>query len=49
MRSCPGMTLDLSEKGKAVVKMSNYAKNMLNDAPPSMDGKVATPAAGHLF
>ena len=22
---------------------------MLNDAPPSMDGKVATLAAGHLF
>ena len=44
-----GMTLDFSEKGKVVVKMSNYVKNMLNDAPPSMDGKVATPAAGHRF
>ena len=32
-----------------MVKMSTYAKNMLNDTPPSMDGKVATPAGGHLF
>ena len=44
-----GMTLDFSEKGRVVIKMSNYVKNMLNDAPPSMDGKVATPAVGHLF
>ena len=42
-----GMTLDFSEKGRVVVKMSNYVKSMLNDAPLSMDGKVATPAAGH--
>ena len=44
-----GMTLDFSEKGRVVVKMSNYVKSMLNDAPSSMDGKAATPAAGHLF
>ena len=44
-----GMTLDFSEKGRVVVKMSNYVKSMLNDALPSMDGKAATPAAGHLF
>ena len=44
-----GMTLDFSEKGRVVVKMSNYVNNMLNDAPLSMDGKAATPAAGHLF
>ena len=43
------MTLDFSEKGRVVVKMSNYVKNMLNDAPPSLDGKAATPSAGHLF
>ena len=41
--------LDFSEKGRVVVKMSNYVKSMLNDAPSSMDGKAATPAAGHLF
>ena len=44
-----GMTLDFSEKGRVVVKMHDYVKNMLNDAPASMDGKVATPAAAHLF
>ena len=44
-----GMTLDFSEKGRVVVKMSNYVKSMLNDAPLSMDGKAATPASGHLL
>ena len=44
-----GMTLDFSERGRVVVKMYNYVKNMLNDAPASMDGKVATPTAAHLF
>ena len=44
-----GMTLDFSEKGRVVVKMDDYVKTMLNDAPSSMDGKVATPAAAHLF
>ena len=44
-----GVTLDFSEKARVVVKMSNYVKSMLNDAPLSMDGKAATPAAGHLF
>ena len=44
-----GMTLDFSEKGKVVVKMEDYVKTMLNDAPSSMDGKAATPAAAHLF
>ena len=44
-----GMTLDFSKRGRVVVKMSNYVKNMLNDAPASMDGKAATPTAAHLF
>ena len=44
-----GMTLDFSERGRVVMKMSNYVNNMLNDAPASMDGKAATPAAAHLF
>ena len=44
-----GMTLDFSQKGKVVVKMDDYVKTMLNDAPSSMDGKAATPAAAHLF
>ena len=44
-----GMTLDFSKKGRVVVRMSNYVKNMLNNAPASMDGKAVTPAAAHLF
>ena len=44
-----GMTLDFSEKGRVVIRMADYVKTMLNDAPPSMDGKAATPAATHLF
>ena len=44
-----GMTLDFSERGKVVVKMDDYVRTMLNDAPSSMDGKAATPAAAHLF
>ena len=44
-----GMTLDFREKGRVVVKMDDYVKTMLNDAPSSMDGKAATPAAAHLF
>ena len=43
------MTLDFSERGRVVVRMSNYVKNMLNDALALMDGKAATPAAAHLF
>ena len=43
------MTLDFTESGRVVVKMTNYVKNMLNDAPASMDGHAATPAATHLF
>ena len=29
-----GMTMDFSEKGRVVIKMSDYVKTMLNDAPP---------------
>ena len=44
-----GMTLDFCERGRVVIKISDYVKTMLNDAPTSMDGKVATPTAAHLF
>ena len=44
-----GMTLDFSERDQVVIKMSGYVKTMLNDAPSSMDVKVATPAVAHLF
>ena len=43
-----GMTLDFTKSGRVVVKMSNYIKNMLKDAPASMDGHAATHAATHL-
>ena len=44
-----GMTLDFTEKGTVVVKMSAYIKNMLKDTPASMDGHATTPAVTHLF
>ena len=44
-----GMTLDFSVAGQVTINMSDYVKTMLNDAPTSMDGKAATPAAAHLF
>ena len=44
-----GMTLDFTEKGKVVVKMSDYIKNMLKDAPALMDGHATTPPVTHLF
>ena len=43
------MTLDFTERGRVVVKMSNYIKSMLKDALASMDGHATTPAATHLF
>ena len=43
------MTLDFSERGRVVIKMSDYVKTMLNDAPALMDGKAVTPAAADLF
>ena len=42
-----GMTLDFSERGRVVIKMSDYVKTMLNDAPALMDGKAVTPTAAH--
>ena len=33
-----GMTMDFSEKGWVVIKMSDYVKTMLNDAPPPVNG-----------
>ena len=44
-----GMTLDFSVAGQVTINMSDYVKTMLNDAPTSMEGKAATPAAAHLF
>ena len=44
-----GMTLDFHEAGKVIVHMSDYVKNMLNDAPKDMNGRASTPASAHLF
>ena len=44
-----GMTLDFSVRDRVTIKMSNYVKTMLNNAPALMDGKAATPTAAHLF
>ena len=46
-----GMALDYSEKGKIIVGMSDYIKDMLEEFPTKFKDKekVATPAADHLF
>ena len=44
-----GMVLDFSNKGKFVVDMEDYLKEMLGDLPDDMDGIATTPAADHLF
>ena len=44
-----GMTLDFSEPGQVMDRMSDYVKAMLYDAPANMDGKASIPAASHLF
>ena len=44
-----GMTMDSSEKGRVVIKISDYGKTMFNDAPPSLDGEPATPTVTHLL
>ena len=46
-----GMVLNYSEKGKIVVDMSDYIKDMLEEFPVKFKDKekVATPAADHLF
>ena len=46
-----GMLLNYSEKGKIVVDMSGYIKDMLEEFPMKFKDKdkVVTPAADHLF
>ena len=44
-----GMTLDYSVPGKVIITMSDYIEGMLSEAPPSLLGESATPAAAHLF
>lgn len=44
-----GMTIDFSHDGKVKFTMEDYIENVLYDAPASMSGTAATPAANHLF
>jgi hypothetical protein len=44
-----GMTIDFSCEGKVKFTMHDYIENVLYDAPASMNGTAATPAANHLF
>jgi hypothetical protein len=44
-----GMTIDYSKKGKVKITMIPYIKSMLDELPPDLASKAATPAASHLF
>ncbi len=44
-----GMKLDFSSPGSFVVDMEDYLDEVLDGAPPDMDGVASTPAADHLF
>jgi hypothetical protein len=44
-----GMTFDFSEDGVVKITRKDYIKEMLDEVPDNMGGKVATPAENHLF
>jgi hypothetical protein len=44
-----GMTLDYSTPGRVTIRMGNYVRDLLEEAPEDMGGTAATPAADHLF
>ena len=44
-----GMTLDCSTPGEVKVDMIDYVKDMINDFPVELDGKVATVSNENLF
>ena len=44
-----GMTLDYSTPGEVKVDMVNYVKEMIEDFPEELNGKVATVSNQHLF
>ena len=45
-----GMTIDYSIPGNVTIRMDDYAKEILAEAPADMmDGVMLTPAAEHLF
>ena len=43
-----GMTLDLSSKGKVMIKMYDYKDEIVNGEPNEMEGHATSPAAYHL-
>jgi hypothetical protein len=44
-----GMTLDFSNPGEVQVQMLDFVEMVLTDLPKEFTGRVATPAANHLF
>lgn len=44
-----GMTLDYSQSGTVKIRMDDYVKNLIANAPDDMTGTAATPRANHLF
>jgi hypothetical protein len=44
-----GMTLDYSVPGTVTIRMDDYVKDLLDEAPGDMAGTAATPASDHLF
>ena len=44
-----GMKLDFRSQEKAKILMVDYIQWMIDDFPPVMDGKAATPEPNHLF
>jgi hypothetical protein len=44
-----GMTIDLSNSGKVMIKMTDYVKGILDELPSEMNGTANTPAGPNLF
>jgi len=44
-----GMIFDFSPKGKVMVTMMEYIKNIIKDFPEEIVGTKTSPAAHHLF
>ena len=44
-----GMTLDYSAPGVVTIRMDDYVKDLLDEAPEDMGGTATMPAADHLF
>jgi hypothetical protein len=43
------MTIDYSVPEKVTIRMDDYVRDILEEAPEDMGGTAATPAADHLF